>query len=66
MTTRTRGWNGHPTTLTTGRCPRCGKAMYPSRKAARRAARGMFPGIHHRAVQCGQSWHFQRVWGEAK
>lgn len=64
MSTAIRGFNGHPTTLTVGTCPDCGKACYTSRRMARRAARGMFPGTHHRAVPCGQYWHIERVRGE--
>jgi len=66
MKTRLRGFNGHPTTLTVGSCPTCGKAGYVSRREAKRAARGMFPGTHHKAVKCGQWWHIQRVWGETR
>ncbi|MGW6292431.1 hypothetical protein [Streptomyces sp. NPDC055058] len=58
-----RGWNGHPTTLSLGSCPTCGKAMYISRVVAKRAAKGMFPGLRHRPVQCGQRWHIELVRG---
>ncbi|WND34016.1 hypothetical protein RI578_06770 [Streptomyces sp. BB1-1-1] len=65
MKTAIRNFNGHPQQLAVGRCPDCGKATYLSRRDAKRAARGMFPGVHHRPVQCGDRWHIQRVSGES-
>jgi hypothetical protein len=64
MSTVLRAFTGPPSRLTVGTCPDCGRACYTSRRSARRAAKGMFPGAHHRPVQCGQYWHIQRVWGE--
>ncbi|MFE6362914.1 hypothetical protein ACFVP3_23310 [Streptomyces sp. NPDC057806] len=66
MRTAVRNFNGPPAHLTVGTCPDCGKACFASRRDAKRAARGMFPGAHHRAVPCGQYWHIQRVWGDPR
>ncbi|MGW0574796.1 hypothetical protein ACWD25_02270 [Streptomyces sp. NPDC002920] len=66
MKTAIRDFNGPPRFLMVGRCPRCGKACYLSRRDAKRAAKGMFPGVRHRPVQCGDSWHIQQVRGEAQ
>jgi hypothetical protein len=38
-------------------CPVCGKRCYPKRKAARLAARRLYPGKHMREYQCGDYWH---------
>ena len=38
-------------------CPACGKRCYPRRKAAKLAARRLYPGKHMRAYQCGEFWH---------
>lgn len=40
------------------RCSTCGKWCYPTRKAARRAARAFHPGHPMRAYQCGDWWHY--------
>ncbi|MCM1977186.1 hypothetical protein [Streptomyces sp. G1] len=66
MKTAIRDFNGPPAQLMVGTCLACGKASFASRRDAKRAARSMFPGVHHRAVRCGERWHLQRVWGEAK
>lgn len=65
MKTR-RGFNAHPDKLMVGLCPACGKATYRSRRDAKRAAKGMFPGAHHRPVQCGQHWHIHLMSGESQ
>lgn len=44
-----------------GICGSCGKRGYSTRKAARRAARRLFPEHRMSAYQChdgGTSWHF--------
>jgi len=61
-----RIFNPHPDKLTVGLCPSCGKAIYRTRREAKRAARGMFPGQHHRPVQCGAAWHIELVRGDAR
>ncbi|MEU3899796.1 hypothetical protein [Streptomyces sp. NPDC045251] len=66
MKTAIRAFHGHPQRLAVGRCPACGRATYLSRRDARRAAKGMFPGVHHQIVQCGDRWHMQRVRGESR
>lgn len=38
-------------------CPQCEKWFYPSRKAARRAARALYPHEALRAYRCGDLWH---------
>jgi len=38
-------------------CPHCGRRCYASRKAARRAARLLYPGTHMRKYSCGSYWH---------
>lgn len=43
--------------LQVGRCRRCGKRCYPTRREARRAARLAHPGEHMRAYRCGGYWH---------
>lgn len=58
-----RGFNPPPKFLAVGRCATCGKASYISRRDAKRAAKGMFPGLHHRPVQCGNRWHIQQIRG---
>ncbi|MFF3847984.1 hypothetical protein [Streptomyces sp. NPDC002328] len=65
MKTR-RSFTPHPDKLTVGLCPNCGKATYRTRREAKRAARGMFPGTHHRPFQCGQRWHIQLLRGESR
>ena len=44
--------------LSVGRCPKCGKARYESRRAARKAGRSAFPSRHVRAYRCVGLWHF--------
>lgn len=66
MKTAIRDFHGPPQQLMVGICQRCGKASFATRRDAKRAARGMFPGQHHRPVQCGDRWHMQRVWGEPR
>lgn len=39
-------------------CTDCGKLCYPSRKAAKQAARRLHPGEHLSELRCGDSWHF--------
>lgn len=38
-------------------CPACGKRCYPRRKAARLAARRLYPGKHMGEYKCGDFWH---------
>lgn len=66
MSSVIRDFNGPPRQLMVGFCPRHGKASFLSRVDAKRAAKGMFPGQHHRPVRCGDRWHFERVWGGAR
>ncbi|MCC9154852.1 hypothetical protein LZP81_31080 [Streptomyces parvulus] len=66
MTAGLRNFSGHPRQLMVGTCPKDGKACFLSRQDARRAARGMFPGQHHRAFKCGDRWHFQRLGRDAR
>jgi hypothetical protein len=45
--------------LSVGRCPTCGMGRYESRRAARKAGRGKYPGKRVRAFRCdGGMWHF--------
>jgi hypothetical protein len=43
--------------LQLGDCPLCGKRRYRSRRAARRAARLLYPGDRLRAYRCCGYWH---------
>jgi hypothetical protein len=51
----------HTARLNDGRCPRCGKNRYPSRAAARKAARMVSPGRRLRVYQCGEYWHLTSI-----
>ncbi|MFJ9114425.1 hypothetical protein ACIRJO_02630 [Streptomyces sp. NPDC102394] len=62
----TRNFVGPPSQLAVSLCASCGKACCASRRDAKRAARAMFPGVHHKVVQCGEYWHIQRVRGEGQ
>lgn len=66
MRTAIRDFNGPASQLMVGTCRACGKASFGSRRDAKRAAKAMFPGVHHRPVPCGERWHMQRVWGETR
>lgn len=55
MSRRTNRRTAHA--LHVGRCRRCGKRRYPTRRDARRAARLAHPGEHLRAYRCGGYWH---------
>lgn len=35
----------------------CPKVRYPSRSAAKKAAKRIYPGDHLSAYRCGGSWH---------
>lgn len=43
--------------LWNGTCPRCGKRQYPTRRAARKAARTIPSDGHLNAYRCGRYWH---------
>jgi hypothetical protein len=62
---RAPGGGVHPVVnaarLNTGRCPQCGKNRYPSRAAARKAARILSPGRRLRVYQCGEYWHLTSI-----
>jgi hypothetical protein len=64
--TAIREFNGPPRYLNVGKCAACGKASYLSRRDAKRAAKGMFPGRHHRPAKCGERWHLELVRGESQ
>ncbi|MDF5756613.1 hypothetical protein [Spongiactinospora sp. TRM90649] len=49
-----------PASRHVGRCPACTKVRYPSRRAARAAARRLYPGTNMRAYPCGGYWHLAR------
>ncbi|CBG73072.1 hypothetical protein SCAB_60531 [Streptomyces scabiei 87.22] len=66
MKAAARQFYGHPTQLTVGLCHDCGKANYLTRREAKRAARAMFPGAHHRPFPCGQYWHIELVRGGSR
>lgn len=51
------GRHGYASAQWTGRCPDCGKQRFPTRKAAKEAARARFPGEALRANRCGAFWH---------
>jgi len=51
----------HAARLNAGRCPLCGKNRYPSRAAARKAARMVSPGRRPRVYQCGDHWHLTSI-----
>ena len=54
---RRRAVATHPSAV--GTCPNCGKVQYPTRRAARKAARELHPGEPGlRAYPCGAYWHF--------
>lgn len=40
-----------------GLCPDCGKHCFPTRRAAKAAARARYPGEALRAYRCGGYWH---------
>ncbi|MFD4258174.1 hypothetical protein ACFWR9_11225 [Streptomyces sp. NPDC058534] len=63
MSTVIRDFSGPPAHLMVGYCKPCGRASFLSRRDAKRAAKGMFPGQHHRPIRCGDRWHFRRMWG---
>ena len=48
---------GPPERRYVGTCPDCRKYQFETRRAARRAARSLYPGDVMRAYQCGQWWH---------
>ena len=47
-------------------CPHCGKRCYASRKAAKKAAVLLHPGIHMLRYRCGDFWHLSRMKGQSK
>jgi uncharacterized OB-fold protein len=49
--------------LNAGQCAECGKSRYPSRAAARKAARMVSPGRRLRVYQCGDYWHLTSIHG---
>src|SRR6266700_1900629 len=64
---RAPGGGVHPVVntarLNVGRCAECGKTRYPSRAAARKAARMVSPGRRLRLYQCGDYWHMTSIRG---
>lgn len=51
------GPNGRFTKPYVGICAVCGKRMYATRAAARKAAKDLYPGHAMRAYQCDGHWH---------
>lgn len=51
------GHYGFPGNAWVRECPTCGKRSFPTRRAAKQAARAWFPNEALRAYQCGDSWH---------
>ena len=48
---------GPPERRYVGTCSTCGKYQFETRKAARLAARSLYPADVMRAYRCGQWWH---------
>lgn len=48
---------GRPWAKHMGDCLTCGKKRWPDRKAAKRAAKAMYPGHVLRAYRCAGAWH---------
>ncbi len=57
---------GGAASLQRGVCSRCGKRVYATRKAARKAARDLHPGEALQAYRCGSIWHIGHRLGKRR